>query len=129
MRAHEYTFNLSNNLRNKRRRKKKEKNNNNNKNTKCKMTKRQVRNRTFSVSVQFHPVHVDVFCLPAVLDVAERGYSSLSCVYSLSLSFTRRTRLTLVFRFFFHSPIFFCWWEGLMFYRHRRYSVHYRIFF
>ncbi len=38
------------------------------------------------VSVQFHPVHVDVFCLPAVLDVAERGYSSLSCVYSLSLS-------------------------------------------
>jgi hypothetical protein len=58
------------------------------------------------VSVQFHPMHVDVFCLPAVLDVAERGYSSLSYVYSLSLFLLDEHDLPLYSGFFPFSYFF-----------------------
>ncbi len=57
------------------------------------------------------------------------GYSSLS--YVCTLFFARRTRLTLVFQFFFSILLyfFFGWEEGLMFYRHYCYSVYYKILF
>ena len=92
---------------------------------------RQVRNRTSSSPCNSILCMLMCFVYRQCWTWRKRGYSLLSCVYS---PFARRTRLTLVFRFFPFSSLslslyIFCWWEGLIFYRPRRHSAHYRIFF
>lgn len=75
--AHEYTFNSSNNLRNKRRKKEQQQHD-----------EETGEEENLLVFMQFHPVHVDVFCLPAVFDVTERV---IHRYHVCTLFFARRT--------------------------------------